>query len=248
MRSGWTRVSLPPNMQNAYHLTTRVKIKPATRREMQRCWLSQANRIRQESGAVDSYWIPGGVKFRISIWYPEDHYTLRGTFMADTPSSEIYLFLFRPQVKYVDGYPVIGIPHPRDAFYWSFNPRGTTRMTSEEAEEVGVPYVFFESWVTGASWAPGNYETLADFHRAKGFDPYSRQIATELGYPIIGPPVASNTSLSKIDDTEVESARRELKTYPKQSLQRAFVRCPNCHMRGLFGPIPCHIHDRRQQM
>ncbi|KAJ7171430.1 hypothetical protein C8R46DRAFT_184866 [Mycena filopes] len=218
-------VSLPPNMQSA-HLTTRVKIKRTTRRKIQRCWLSQANSIGEEYGAVDSYWIPNGVKFRISVWYPEDNYTLRGTFMADTPSSEIYLFLFPPEVKYVDGFPVISIPSPRDAFYWSFHPRGTTRMTAEEAEEVGVPYVFFESWITGASWAPGNYETLADFHRAKGFDPSSRQIAIELGYPVIGPPVAFNTSLSEIDETEVEYARRQMRTYPKQDLQRAAVRCP----------------------
>ncbi|KAJ7032201.1 hypothetical protein C8F04DRAFT_665663 [Mycena alexandri] len=197
MPTGWTRVSLPPNMERAHHLTTRVKIKPGTRREMQKCWLSQANSIAREYGAVHSYWIPGGVKFRISIWCPEDRFTLRGTFMADASSSEIYLFLFRPDFKFVDGYPVIRIPPPGEAFYWSFDPQGHRKMTSEEAEEVGVPYVFFESCVTGASWAPGNYDILSDFHRAKGFDPFSRQITLKLGYPTVGPQLFSSTSLSE---------------------------------------------------
>ncbi|KAJ7779727.1 hypothetical protein B0H16DRAFT_1499679 [Mycena metata] len=228
MPTGWTRVSLPPNMDRAHHLRTRVKIKPGTSREMHKCWLSQANSIARECGAVHSYWIPGGVKFKISIWFSEDRFTLRGTFMTDPPPSEVYLFLFRPHFKFVDGYPVISIPCPDEAFYWSFDPQGNRKMTSEEAEEVGVPYVFFESWVTGASWAPDNYDVLSDFHRAKGFDPVSRQIALKLGYPIVGPQFFPSTSLSEVDGNGVEYAKRELKTYPQQDFRRAAVRCPNC--------------------
>ncbi|KAJ6571223.1 hypothetical protein B0H19DRAFT_1129472 [Mycena capillaripes] len=199
MASGWTRVTLPPNMQSAHHLTTRVKIQPPTRREMKKCWLSQANSIAREDGAaaVKNYWIPGGVEFRVSIWYPEDGFTLRGTWMTDTPSSEIYLFLFQPRVEFVAGYPVVSIPAPRDALYWSLDSRGRTRMTPEMAQEIGVPYVFFESWVTGSAWAQRDYDMLAEFHRAKGFDPFSRRVALELEYPIVGQPIPSHTSISE---------------------------------------------------
>jgi hypothetical protein len=141
--------------------------------------------------------IPGGVKFRISIWYPEDCFTLRGTFMADTPTSDIYLFLFKPEVEFVEGYPIIKIPAPREALYWSFDPQGRERLSSQMAEEIGVPYVFFESWVTGSSWAQREYDILAEFHSAKGFDPFTRQVALQLGHPLVGPPTASHTSLSE---------------------------------------------------
>ncbi|KAJ7913967.1 hypothetical protein B0H13DRAFT_457809 [Mycena leptocephala] len=167
MPGGWTRITLPPNLQKAFHLTTRVKIQTSTRCEMLKCWLTQANSIACKHGgeicslpvvgmnmisAVSSYWIPGGVKFRISI-YPEDCCTLRGTFMADTPTSDIYLFLFKPEVEFVEGYPIIKIPAPREALYWSFDPQGRERLSSQMAEEIGVPYVFFDSGVTGLSWA-----------------------------------------------------------------------------------------------
>ncbi|KAF7350057.1 hypothetical protein MVEN_01307400 [Mycena venus] len=230
MPNGWRRVTLPPNMQNAHHLTTRMKIQTSKRREMQKCWLSQANSIlcAHSNKDVRNCWIPGGVKFRISIWYPEDNCALRGTFMTDTPSSEIYLFIFRPHVEFLAGYPVINVPQPREALYWSFDPRGKTKMTSEMAEKIGVPYVFFESWVTGTSWSQKDYNILAEFHRTKGFDPFSRKVAAELGYPILGPKVASHTSLSEIDEIEVEYAKREMKTYPKQGFRRGAVRCPDC--------------------
>ncbi|KAJ7804511.1 hypothetical protein B0H14DRAFT_1616350 [Mycena olivaceomarginata] len=142
MPDGWTRITLPPNMQQAHHLTTRVKIQTSKRREMQKCWLSQANLIGRDHGAVKDYWIPGGAKFRVSIWCPEDNFTLRGTFMADVPTSEIYLFVFKPAVEFVGDYPVIEFPHVRDALYWSFDPRGRTRLTSEMAERIGVFRMF----------------------------------------------------------------------------------------------------------
>jgi len=50
MPNGWTRVTLPPNMQKAHHLTTRVKLQHLTRWEMQKCWLSQANSIAHKHG------------------------------------------------------------------------------------------------------------------------------------------------------------------------------------------------------
>ncbi|KAJ6450767.1 hypothetical protein C8R45DRAFT_1042718 [Mycena sanguinolenta] len=226
--NGWTRITLPPNMNTAYRLTTRVKIQTSARRQMQKYWLSQANSVAREPGAAKSYWLPGGVKFKFSVWFPEDKFTLRGTFIADTPPAQIYLFLFNPEVHFVDGYPVIQVPHHRDTLYWSFDHHGKTKLTPEMAEEIGVPYVFFESWVTGTSWTEKDYETLAQFHTAKHYDALGPGVAKELGYPVLGHRTASHTYFSEVDETEVEVARCELKTYPKQGLRRTAVRCPNC--------------------
>ncbi|KAJ6597521.1 hypothetical protein DFH09DRAFT_1304320 [Mycena vulgaris] len=232
MASGWTRVTLQPNMQQAHHLTTRVKIDVSRRREMQKYWLSQANSLAPEGGSkistIDKYYIPSGVKFRISIWYPHDNFTLRGTFMADVPKRDIYLFLFQPRVECLDGYPVIRIPPASEAFYWSIDPRGATKLTSEMAEEIGVPYVFFETWVTGVSWTRRDYEILAEFHGAKGFNPLSRDVASNLGYPLIKGNTTTHTSLSEINSNEVESTKEALKTYPKQAVGGATSRCEQC--------------------
>ncbi|KAJ7260330.1 hypothetical protein B0H12DRAFT_380461 [Mycena haematopus] len=172
--------------------------------------------------------------------------------MADTPSDEIYLFLFQPRVEFVGGYPVIQVPHHRDALYWSFDPRGKARLSPETAEEIGVPYVFFESWVTGTSWTQKDYEILAQFHSAKHHDPLGPGVAMELGYPVLGQKTAAHTYLSEIDKTEVEAAERELKTYPKQEFRRTAVRCPNCGGRQPAGQnvvLPDHevppIHRHR---
>jgi hypothetical protein len=160
--------------------------------------------------------IPAGAKFRVSIWCPEDNFTLRGTFMADVPTSEIYLFVFKPAVEFVGGYPVIEFPHVRDALYWSFDPRGRTRLTSEMAERIGVPYVFFESWVTGTSWSQKDYDILAEFHSAKGCDPFSCDVAVKLGYPILGYKVAAHTSLS---ESEVHAFLSIYTSNPVQSIK-----------------------------
>lgn len=141
--------------------------------------------------------IPGGVKFRVSIWYPQDSFTLRGTFMTDTPPCDIYLFLFHPRTFCIDGYPVVEIPPPGEALYWSLDPYGSTRLTSEMAEELGVPHVFLESWVKGASWTQPQYDMLADFHDAKGFNPFSPDIAITLGYPLVEEPHAPHASVSE---------------------------------------------------
>ncbi|KAJ7116884.1 hypothetical protein C8R44DRAFT_791587 [Mycena epipterygia] len=197
------------------------------RRNMQKVWLSQANNVARQRGAVNSYCISGGVKFRIFIWYPQDSFTLRGTFMTDTPPWDIYLFIFQPRTVCIDGYPVVEIPRPREALYWSLDPHGSTRLTSEMAEELGVPHVFLESWVTGASWTQQQYDMLAEFHDTKGFNPFSPDIAITLGYPLVEERTTPRTSVSKVDSDALDHAKRALKTYPKEPSRGAVSRCPH---------------------
>jgi hypothetical protein len=182
--------------------------------------------------------LPAGIKFRVSIWYPDETFNLRGTFMSDTPAQDIYLFLFKPRVEVIDGYPVVQIPRADEAFYWSLDARGKTRLSSEKAEDLGVPSVFFESWIAGASWSQRDYDILADFHLDKGEDPFSSDVAIGLHYPLVKQ--QTNTVLSgsesgflsrtitkdfQVDSNEVESAQRALTTYPKSAVRGRSSRC-----------------------
>lgn len=136
-------------MCKPHHLTTQVKIENSKRRQSFKCWLSQARKIACERGPVNNYFIPSGLTFKISIWYPSDNLTLRGTFMADIPPRNIYLFIFPPRVEWIKGYAVINIPAAADAFYWSLDPLGRTRLSPDMAEDLDAPHVFFEAWVVG---------------------------------------------------------------------------------------------------
>jgi hypothetical protein len=68
--------------------------------------------------------------------------------------------------------------------YCSFDPSGTKRLSAEEAWNCGFPNLEFRMKVLGRSWENAVYAGLRQFHEAKGFDPYSREVALELGYPL----------------------------------------------------------------
>lgn len=158
--------------------------------------------------------------------------------MSDTPAQDIYLFLFKPRVEVIDGYPVVQVPRADEAFYWSLDPRGKARLSSQKAEDLGVPYVFFESWITGASWSQRDYDILANFHFAKGVDPFSSDVAICLDHPLVKQ--QTNTVLSgsesgvslqtvansvQVDSNEMELAKRALTTYPKPAVRGTSSRC-----------------------
>ncbi|KAJ7197712.1 hypothetical protein C8J57DRAFT_1029209, partial [Mycena rebaudengoi] len=63
--------------------------------------------------------------------------------------------------------------------YWSLDPSGTERLGSEEAERLGFP-----SFTVRMSWDDLVYAGIREFHEAKGFDPYSQDVAREFGYPL----------------------------------------------------------------
>ncbi|KAJ7231547.1 hypothetical protein C8J57DRAFT_1533622 [Mycena rebaudengoi] len=60
----------------------------------------------------------------------------------------------------------------------------TMRLGSEEAEKPGFPSFTMRMCVSTRSWDDIVYAGIRDFHRAKGFDPYSQDVARELGYPL----------------------------------------------------------------
>ncbi|KAF8214466.1 hypothetical protein K438DRAFT_880481 [Mycena galopus ATCC 62051] len=68
--------------------------------------------------------------------------------------------------------------------YWSVDPSGAERLSVEEARTLGLPDI--NSWmeVSVKYWDRSDYDGICQFHEAKGFDPYSQDVAIELGYPL----------------------------------------------------------------
>ncbi|KAF7373649.1 hypothetical protein MSAN_00575600 [Mycena sanguinolenta] len=67
--------------------------------------------------------------------------------------------------------------------YWSLDPSGAARLSPEDAKILGFSAIHIETVVRGGSWDSNVYKGLRNFHRGKGFDSESQDIATCLDYP-----------------------------------------------------------------
>jgi hypothetical protein len=65
--------------------------------------------------------------------------------------------------------------------YWSLDQRGIKRLSIEKATALGFPPLQFNTTIWGRSWDASVYAGLRQFHRAKGFDPESQDVARHLG-------------------------------------------------------------------
>ena len=66
--------------------------------------------------------------------------------------------------------------------YWSLDPSGAAPLSTEDAKILGFLIIHIETLVYGQSWDNSVYDGLGRFHRGKGFDPESREVAIHLGY------------------------------------------------------------------
>ncbi|KAF8214525.1 hypothetical protein K438DRAFT_881148 [Mycena galopus ATCC 62051] len=64
--------------------------------------------------------------------------------------------------------------------YWSVDPSGAERLSTEEARTLGLPEIHSWMEVWGKYWDSSDYDGIWQFHEAKGFDPYSQDVAIEL--------------------------------------------------------------------
>jgi hypothetical protein len=106
--------------------------------------------------------------------------------MADTPRDDIYLFLL-PTTIYDSECGDLGVPLPPESktCYWSSDPAGDERLPQHALEKFSLPQVKFRVLVYGAQWSQELYDSIAEFHRAKEFEPNSQDVANELGYPLV---------------------------------------------------------------
>jgi hypothetical protein len=134
---------------------------------------------------VDATEVITGIYFNCTLNTHLDSFTLQGTFMADAPMDQVYLFLFMPQGDVVDGLFAVFNPPDAEKYYWAFDPAGLDRLTHEAAEEIGLPTPKFSMDLMVPGWNEHDYDMVRDFHIAKGFDPYTQDAAIAVGYPLI---------------------------------------------------------------
>ncbi|KAJ6555539.1 hypothetical protein B0H10DRAFT_1209048 [Mycena sp. CBHHK59/15] len=90
--------------------------------------------------------------------------------------------------------------------YWSLDPSGAERLSTEDAKYLGFPTINLRTLVNGRSWDASVYAGLRRFDQAKGFDPDSQDLARHLGHPLyqlsseLDVPFAFVDLLRKIDD------------------------------------------------
>ncbi|KAJ7201033.1 hypothetical protein GGX14DRAFT_465461 [Mycena pura] len=77
--------------------------------------------------------------------------------------------------------------------YWALDPGGTERLPANAAAALGLPTLEFYAKVMGVGWQAYHYNALMHFHRAKGFDPCSQEVARHMEYPLLlaAPPVCT---------------------------------------------------------
>jgi hypothetical protein len=92
-----------------------------------------------------------------------------------------YLFLC-PRPDFRVGKSVFGWPNC--PAYWSRDPFGLERLNTEEATRFGFPSIELTIRPRGRSWDASVYAGLRQFHRGKGFDPDSQDVARHLVEPL----------------------------------------------------------------
>jgi hypothetical protein len=75
-----------------------------------------------------------------------------------------------------------GFQLPVQSAYWSLDPSGVNQLSGEVAEDLGFPALEVKMGARVQSWDASVYDGISQFHKAKGFDPYSQEVALELGY------------------------------------------------------------------
>ncbi|KAJ7840381.1 hypothetical protein B0H14DRAFT_3140510 [Mycena olivaceomarginata] len=182
LHNGWTRIEYPgcPNRYSD-HLWMVISLNDDA--DVKKWWFSQQNYV-----PADKYHmlhLITAIKFNCTIDARPDEFTLRGTFMADSPTDKAYLFLFSPQVDLVDGHLTITNPPDPEKYYWAFDPAGLHRLTHQMAEDIGLHVVEFSIDLLRGEWDESFYDLTRDFAAAKGFNPYSQDAAISLGYPLV---------------------------------------------------------------
>ncbi|KAJ7063839.1 hypothetical protein C8F01DRAFT_984282, partial [Mycena amicta] len=79
--------------------------------------------------------------------------------------------------------------------YWSLDPTGVERLSTEEASRLGFPSFDLTSKVSVVSWDDSVYGGIRKFQRAKGFNPYTQDVARALGHPLYNLPAEDQESM-----------------------------------------------------
>ncbi|KAF7377111.1 hypothetical protein MSAN_00130100 [Mycena sanguinolenta] len=165
MPNGWTRYFFSGDViDNALYLSFTIFPDRYT-------WLSQANHMfrRLHLSDFEDYVVVDAIFFFLDILE-----TAR-----DPPMG--FLFLC-PKEDFQTG--SSSFCWPACPAYWSLDPSGIDRLSPGDATEFGFPTLELTTEVLGDYWDDSVYEGLRQFHQARGFDPYSQNIALHLDLPL----------------------------------------------------------------
>ncbi|KAJ7679342.1 hypothetical protein DFH06DRAFT_1465460 [Mycena polygramma] len=163
MQDGWTRF-------NSDAVEDLISLEIGSRHHGY--WLNQANFIFERlhiSSDFEKYRLVNDVIFHITF-----------TSIAEETATG-YLFLC-PTENFQTA--PLSFQWPDCPFYWSLDPSGTERLSMEEAAHLGFPTAHLSMQIEASSWDTGVYAGLRQFHRAKGFDPETQDVAQHLGQPL----------------------------------------------------------------
>ncbi|KAJ6559408.1 hypothetical protein DFH09DRAFT_1316717 [Mycena vulgaris] len=154
-------------------------------------WLSQANYVFSRLGITsnfEDYSIVDNIYFDI---------TISPTTEEDPPAG----FLFLCPADDVQTGPA-SFRLPDCPAFWSLNSAGIQRLSTEEATQLGFSSIqsTIRTWVE--SWNPSVYDGLRQFHKAKGFDPESQDVARHLEEPLyqLSDPLFAHVEACSEDD------------------------------------------------
>ncbi|KAJ6563966.1 hypothetical protein B0H19DRAFT_74504 [Mycena capillaripes] len=185
LATGWTRVDYLDS-----HGRLSMDIRLVDGDDARKWWFSQQGyviaQLQDASSFDDEMGFVTEIDFNCTIHTPPpDNFTLQGTFMADAPTDDVYLFIFSPKVDLVDGRFIVTSPPVSERYYWAFDPAGLDRLNCQTAEDVGLPAPEFSIKLWGLQWDETRHNLIRDFHAAKGFDPCSQDMAVAMGYPLV---------------------------------------------------------------
>ncbi|KAF7377175.1 hypothetical protein MSAN_00136800 [Mycena sanguinolenta] len=94
--------------------------------------------------------------------------------------------------------------------YWSLDPSGIDFLSPEDATRLGFPSFKLTTAVHGYSWRASVYNGLRQFHRAKGFDPYSQDLARHLKLPLYQLSYQFDAAFARATAEDLEDSDRHL--------------------------------------
>ncbi|KAJ6526647.1 hypothetical protein B0H19DRAFT_1275501 [Mycena capillaripes] len=163
-QEGWTRI----NSADIFDCTLILFRLP----DRPQAWLSQANYILSRlkiTSNFEDYLLVWFIAFEITISASTGQPPAGFLFLCDRNDFPTGPSTFR---------------WPACPAYWSLDPSGVDRLSTEDATELGFPALQLHTRVGAKSWDASVYAGIRQFHQAKGFDPDSQEVALHLGHPL----------------------------------------------------------------
>ncbi|KAK7057855.1 hypothetical protein R3P38DRAFT_3252914 [Favolaschia claudopus] len=176
MENGWIRAKIPryTGTGKAKSLRNHLIMDTYPTREL---FVSQAVYIfnhTQNHSPSNFYFMVNSIHIGFVFMPTRKRIQLRGRASLFLPLAKDFLSPDGTQLQYSTLAP-----------YWSLHPSGHPPLAPEHAATLGLPSVETKIWIRGSFYSLEFYEDIAQFHRLKGFDPTSQDVAREMGVPII---------------------------------------------------------------